>query len=78
MSIARLVGSPAPTNYLCDALLWGVVRNPPDFGACQYHWKSDFHVLHGCTRMQQWAFHVSFARYCPFCTFCDLVFLCYN
>ena len=24
------------------------------------------------------SFHVSFARYCPFCTFCDLVFLCSN
>ena len=41
-------------------------------------WNPDFHMLHGCTMMQQCAFHVSFARYCPFCTFCDLVFLCSN
>ena len=31
-------------------------------------------MLHGCTMMQQCALHVSFARYCPFCTFCDLIF----
>ena len=35
-------------------------------------------MLHGCTMIQQCAFHVSFARYCPFCTFCDLVFLFSN
>ena len=35
-------------------------------------------MLHGCTMMQQYAFHVSFARYCPFCTFCDLIFVCSN
>ena len=52
-----------------------VVRNPPDFWGCQYGWNPDFHVLHGCTMMEQCASHVSIARYCPFCTFCNLVLI---
>ena len=31
-----------------------------------------------CTMMQQCALHVSFAPYCSFCTFCDVIFLCSN
>ena len=37
-------------------------------------WNPDFYMLHGFTMVQQCALHVSVGQYCPFCTFCILLF----
>ena len=37
---------------------------PPQFWGSSIWPEPGFHMLHGCTMMQQCALHVSFARYC--------------
>ena len=63
-------------NMGCAVL--GRRAEPPQFFGLLIWLEPGLSHVHWCTMMQQCALHVSFARYCLFCTFCDLVFLCSN
>ena len=67
-------------GYLgCAALTHGAESAQLGGGGLLMCLNTDFHMLHGCTMMQQCLLDVSFAEYCPFqFFFAIMVFLCCN
>ena len=65
------VPCPPPHGMRCSRAWCGT---PPILGVVNMVGTRNFTCYMGALC----SLHVSFARYCPFCTFCDLVFWCSN